>query len=125
MTINELPAMKPLEEVQRAHDILHSVVTGAMPAPFGGAVANHCHASLDVLCWVLGHDHNKSFANNLAAIERELTERGLVLQRAEHPFVGDPPAPTETYRLVKGPTGVPGIECLRCGKVSWNLNDVA
>jgi len=29
-----------------------------------------------------------------------------------------------TYRLVKSPGGARGIECLRCGNISWNLNDV-
>ena len=33
--------------------------------------------------------------------------------------------PEQTYALVRSPRGTPGIECLRCGLVSWNQKDVA
>jgi hypothetical protein len=35
------------------------------------------------------------------------------------------PKQRQTYELVAGEGGAVGIKCLRCGLVSWNVNDVA
>jgi hypothetical protein len=71
--------MRDYEEIQRAHDILKALVCGEIQgvAVEGDAI----HAALDVLCWALGHDHNPSFATNLARLEQQIAEHGYVLNR--------------------------------------------
>ncbi len=72
--------MMPFLEVQRAHDLLHAQVTGEAPRVIDADDRLHVKAALDALCWVLEHAHNAAFRNNLAAIEKELAERGYVLR---------------------------------------------
>lgn len=69
------------DELQKAHDILAAIVLGKVPHPFEQDGLIPLQAALDCLCWVLRHDHNVSFANNLAKIEAFLAERGYVLER--------------------------------------------
>jgi hypothetical protein len=38
---------------------------------------------LDVLCWVLHHDHNETFAKNVADIETGMAAAGYVLEDLE------------------------------------------
>lgn len=80
--------MKSFEEIQRAHDILHGLITGETPFVFGEESRPLVHAALDVLCWVLNHDHSNGFRDSLADIEAALAERGYVLQKLPFPMSG-------------------------------------
>jgi hypothetical protein len=68
-------------EIQRAHDLLSLVlldpVTGQTVDPNTQATMMH---NLDVLCWVLHHDHNETFPKNLAQLEDDLARAGVTLQ---------------------------------------------
>jgi hypothetical protein len=72
---------RPVKEIQRAHDLLLPIITGEIPFTFASAENKQCvHAMLDVLCWVLEHDHNLAFTANLTAIEEDLRNRGFILE---------------------------------------------
>jgi len=63
-------------EIQRAHDILVAVLRKETPPIQIDAMAlNALHVAADTLCWVLHHDYNPAFADNLALIERALGGR--------------------------------------------------
>ncbi len=70
--------IRPPNEIQAAHDRLTAIALGEVPTPFEDSP--QITLALDVLCWVLKHDYNQSFAQNLAAIDAFLAERGLVLR---------------------------------------------
>lgn len=82
-------ALKWREEIQRAHDMLSAVVLREVnvevPVGFGLVVVDLelLSAQCDVLCWILEHDHNFAFENNLKALRAEFDRRGIVEQRAE------------------------------------------
>lgn len=65
-------------EIQRAHDTLRAVVTGEIRSDIDPATRTALRIALDTLCWALKHDHNDNFAKNLAALEADLAEAGLV-----------------------------------------------
>lgn len=52
-------------------------VPNPLPVPFEGSPM---HAALDALCWVLEHDHNQTFADNIRKIESHLAARGYLLE---------------------------------------------
>jgi hypothetical protein len=80
-----LPAEKSVRELQRAHDIVISLIKNPAHriAVFGedspetlGLMSANC----DVLCWALGHTtYNGTFAENLAGIEAAMFARGFTL----------------------------------------------
>jgi hypothetical protein len=78
-------AMKTELEIQRAHDLLIGIVIGEAPNPFKpGSIEQEClTVACDVLCWVLGHDHNIQFQGNLDKIENWLKQYGVVLVKGE------------------------------------------
>ena len=63
-------------EVQAAHDTIHCQVTGSAPFVLDPEDKILCHVALDVLCWVLRHDHVNGFADTLATIRDGLKIRG-------------------------------------------------
>lgn len=68
-------------EIQAAHDRLAAIVMEQVPWPFPASVPKSVVVSaLDVLCWVLQHEHNQTFADNLEAIDAFLLSRGWTLQ---------------------------------------------
>ena len=74
------------DEIQRAHDRLEAIVKNEVPYPFTpgkdeAAVRLALEAARDVLCWVLHHDANPIFAENIEAIDEFLRDRGLVLAK--------------------------------------------
>jgi hypothetical protein len=90
---NEATALplRDAEEVQEAHDFLGAVLQFDNRELFDSdrmepEVRQAMHAAYDALCWVLKHDHNPAFGNNLSAI-RELAQRnGIKLVRyTSHP----------------------------------------
>ena len=64
----------------RAHDILSAFVLGEVPGVKSKA-SRELHAALDVLCWVLGHDHNPAFAENLDTLASLAAAQGYELKR--------------------------------------------
>jgi len=72
--------MKTQLEIQRAHDLLAGIFVGEIPFRFTPAAEKPMHAALDVLCWVLGHDHNEAFGENLRKLEEDIRARGFVLE---------------------------------------------
>lgn len=73
--------MRSEDEIIRAHDLLAGVVLGETgPLPTENTYVALIGA-LDVLCWVLGHDHNSSFAANLQSLERYIEAQGCKLSR--------------------------------------------
>ncbi len=75
--------LRSFEEIQRAHDRLHAIVNGEIPSPFNEEAAVIVVASLDVLCWVLHHDHNTTFADNMLEIDEMLARNGIVEERRQ------------------------------------------
>jgi hypothetical protein len=75
--------MRNEDEVQRAHDLLKALILSEVPNPYPDE--DHLAALtpvLDVLCWVLRHDHNQTFAVNLQRVEKALERLGFRMQRA-------------------------------------------
>ena len=68
---------RPVEQLQRAHDLLVGILLKEVPNP--GFDEKYIHAAADVLCWALNHDHNIAFDQNLKRLEGALAERGFFL----------------------------------------------
>ncbi len=79
MPDDDFTKLRDRTEIQRAHDILSAIVTEEVPHP---SPANPLPfiCALDVLCWVLKHDHNQTFASNLEFIDKAMKESGFVLR---------------------------------------------
>jgi hypothetical protein len=73
--------MKTQSDIQKAHDQLIAIILGEVPNPFPAGDTRFMQANCDVLCWLLGCEHNKTFANNLAKAEAHLAAQGFVLER--------------------------------------------
>lgn len=69
--------MKSQDEIQRAHDILAALILEEVPIRIKPEQAEALSAAAGALCWVLNHDHNKSFEENLARIEQMFEELGI------------------------------------------------
>lgn len=72
------------DELQQAHDLLVGLILDSeMRAVLGpdqdGKILIAMVANADVLCWILGHDHNHTFSDNLEGIQDVLAERGYAL----------------------------------------------
>ncbi len=74
--------MKTFEEVQAAHDRLTAILLEDVPNPFEDdpLAWKALQSATDVLCWVLEHDHNQHFTENLRLIDEFLAECGLELK---------------------------------------------
>jgi len=73
--------MKTQSDIQKAHDQLTAILLGEVPNPFPAESKPLMQANCDVLCWLLGCEHNKTFATNLAKAEADLAAKGFVLER--------------------------------------------
>lgn len=70
---------KPEDEIQRAHDVLTACILGEVKIGLRPEDKKSMQVACDALCWVLNHDHNKTFANNLAMIMKKADELGYTL----------------------------------------------
>jgi hypothetical protein len=68
-------------ELQRAHDLLiMGLVEDLLPT--NRAPGNMCftaHEAMgaaNILCWILGHDHNASFEEQYAELQKRIKDRG-------------------------------------------------
>jgi hypothetical protein len=72
--------MRSQDELQRAHDVLLAIVLEEVPNVLLTEDDLPLHAAADTLCWVLQHDHNTNFADNLASLQALLAKAGYVLK---------------------------------------------
>ena len=80
----KLPPMRTVDEIKRAHDLLVPLVTGAFELKaLTPEMKQVLHATLDCICWVLNHNHNTAFAENLERIEALLHEEGVEMKRIQ------------------------------------------
>ena len=76
----------PLDDIQYAHDLLkfflsdHEELEELKFEVVSPQVTAEMGASLNVLCWVLGHDDNPQFGENLKQLEASLDEIGIHLE---------------------------------------------
>jgi hypothetical protein len=78
------------DDVQRGHDLLVHVVTDEEARGlFSNTDVESLTRSLDALCWVLRHDHNRTFASVLAQIEMRMEASGFRLIRSEEMIYPD------------------------------------
>ncbi len=69
------------DDIQRAHDRLVAIVVGEV---YGSLTAwnpverQAMMEAASVLCWVLGHEHNPTFAQNLRKIDEWMKVNGIV-----------------------------------------------
>lgn len=78
------------EEIQLAHDQIATLILADLP----GVVVTeenkkNMALALDVLCWVLDHNHNVTFAGNLETIKRTLEAAGYRVARLPRPMKPD------------------------------------
>lgn len=78
--MNDTTTLRAACQIQIAHDVLTQVMLGQIPLELGEAERKHLHACLDVLCWVLCHDHNAAFATNLQSVMRDIEAMGYRLR---------------------------------------------
>jgi hypothetical protein len=72
---------RPEEEIVAAHDRLVALLMNEITNPFPDLPQPMLVAVTDVLCWVLQHDHNTKFQENLDKLDRSMLESGCVLER--------------------------------------------
>jgi hypothetical protein len=87
--------MKSKDQIQRAHDVLHALITERPDLAKDAKTFDLVRAACSALCWVLDHGHNLTFPQLLAAVELEFAAAGAVLQRSTVPFVGRVPGSDE------------------------------
>lgn len=78
--------MRTRDDIQKAHDIFTQIICGGIPNPFEHGENSEkamvaLVAAADVLCWILEHDHNQNFSNNLAVIESFMAAHNLHLAK--------------------------------------------
>jgi len=68
--------VKTPEEIFYAHDLIHALVTGAIPAspPATDEESRQWGAAQSVLCWLVGHPFGDNLDINLAKIEELMRE---------------------------------------------------
>ena len=72
--------MKTPMQIQRVHDAIVPVLCGELPVRLSGHDRLYFAAVASVLCWILEHDHNPSFARELESLEQNLARQGFRLE---------------------------------------------
>jgi hypothetical protein len=78
-------------EITKAHDALIPVLLNELPGVkmhMDDRQKERMTVALDVLCWVLKHEHNTTFEKNLALLLKQLEENGFTLNA-----IPEPPTP--------------------------------
>lgn len=79
-----LPPLRARDEIVRAHDLLvHMVTHPELRVLIEDQTFAALLAHVDVLCWVLRHDHNEVFASRLAALGEAFAGLGYELCEKE------------------------------------------
>lgn len=76
--------LRPTYDVQTAHDVLVAFLLKDLPVDLPAEVQLQIHNMASVLCWVLGHEHNPTFAETLAQLERLARVHGYQLRDRVH-----------------------------------------
>lgn len=78
----ETQKVKSEIDIQKAHDLLIGFLTETIVVdePLETEMLT---ASCDVLCWVLGHDHNDTFELNMAKLKDMAVEAGYEMRLKE------------------------------------------
>ena len=80
--------MKSPDELEQAHDLLVAILLGEIPelniTPEIGALLN---AAATTLCWVLDHDHNPQFENNLERLKKQIAGLDYILHKGRQPGI--------------------------------------
>jgi hypothetical protein len=63
------------EDVQHAHDLLGAIVTGQLPFPVDEDERGNMKRMVTVLCWVLEHEDNLTFGQDLERIMAHITRQ--------------------------------------------------
>jgi hypothetical protein len=83
-------------EIQHAHDTLLALITGALPKlAIDPETRSRIMITCDVLCWVLKHDHNQAFAENLAGLREQIREAGYREHQLPYPMTGGVQGPVQ------------------------------
>jgi hypothetical protein len=78
--LNSLPV--GLDAIQYSHDLLNAILHNDLPVPVEDIIeldketTMEMAASLNVLCWLLGHD-NPQFRENIHNLEKALDSAGI------------------------------------------------
>ncbi len=64
-----------------AHDLLVGIVLREVPHEYSEDEVKMMANTASVLCWILGHEHNKQFGDNLEILERDMRNNGYVMAR--------------------------------------------
>lgn len=103
----EKSELRPLCQVQCAHDLLTGIILEPLMCPKPGPERTALIIAADVLCWVLQHDHNKSFEKNLTTYLAYAESKGFTftdnplskaMQSDSHSYVV---ADSDLERMVK------------------------
>ncbi len=82
--------MKSIDQIQRAHDILHQVITGpeSLHKEMGLSEKSliRMEASLVTLCWMLEHKSGETFEGNMEETMRVLSSLGYDLEDTQHNY---------------------------------------
>jgi hypothetical protein len=60
--------MRSEQEILQAHNLLGGIVTGEIAYKTDEGEIGNMKRMVTVLCWVLEHEHNQTFADDLARI---------------------------------------------------------
>lgn len=73
--------MKHEDDITKAHDILIACITGEVKFTGKKLPLEEMQIACDVLCWILEHTHNNTFAGNLNHIIALLETNGYHLSK--------------------------------------------
>lgn len=72
--------MKSQAEIQRAHDQLAAIGRGEIKLNLPPHILDAVRCQCSVLCWILDHEHNPTFANALKSLDELALSCGYVLE---------------------------------------------
>lgn len=75
--------MRTEAEIQEAHDLLCGIKLGEVKIDLPASAMVGLTVALDALCWVLWHDHNVTFQENLDGLREAAKELGYELREGE------------------------------------------
>ena len=79
--------LRSAEEIQEAHDKISGVLLGEAPRLYiSDAYRIRMTVACDVLCWVLQHDDNSSFEENIAKLDMALRDTGYRFEKLGNQF---------------------------------------
>lgn len=87
--------LRAADDVRKAHDMIGSLLDGQLPSEMNDRQREALSSAMNVLCWVLCHDHNKAFATVLYGIDQYARRMGYGLfdrgeeKEGETPGYGD------------------------------------